>query len=142
MPTHGDIKLAWEVAHAGFGHPDETVEKVRVERRRERIASGHLIVSLAFDQGVAASTGLIMIEGEVGELAAVATRPEHRRKGLASDASSILLTEFFARGGQVAWLSAADEAARGTYLKLGFKHVGKQVNYVIGSPLCTPTALF
>jgi hypothetical protein len=44
--------------------------------------------------------------------------------------SSALLVEHFAAGGDWAWLSAADEAARALYAKVGFQDAGVQLNYI------------
>jgi ribosomal protein S18 acetylase RimI-like enzyme len=69
-----------------------------------------------------------VIQGTVdGELAGVWTLPSHQRQGLSYALCQRLLTDYFAKGQELCWLSAA-EAATKLYEKLGFKHAGIQIN--------------
>lgn len=69
-----------------------------------------------------------IIQGAIdGELAGVWTLPSHQRRGLSYALCQKLLTEYFAKGQTLCWLSAA-EAATKLYEKLGFKHAGVQIN--------------
>jgi ribosomal protein S18 acetylase RimI-like enzyme len=129
LAADGDLAAAWIVETAAFGHP-EPPDETRLDRRRARIRTANLAVALARFESMPAASALLMMEGAVAELAGVATLPEYRRRGLASDVSSCLLTSFFESGGKVVWLSAADEAAWKTYSKLGFSRIGSQVNYI------------
>jgi ribosomal protein S18 acetylase RimI-like enzyme len=69
-----------------------------------------------------------VIQGAIdGELAGVWTLPSHQRRGLSYALCQRLLSDYFATGQELCWLSAA-EAATKLYKKLGFKHAGLQVN--------------
>ncbi len=69
--------------------------------------------------------------GPIVELVGVGTRLSHRRRGLASVASSVLCTAHFEGGGDLVWLSAGTDASRKVYAKLGFQLIGEQWNYSI-----------
>jgi ribosomal protein S18 acetylase RimI-like enzyme len=71
--------------------------------------------------------GSLQVGGAVGELAGVWTYPSQRRRGLARQACHALLSEAFAAGVSLAWLSAAPDALA-LYVALGFVPVGTQVN--------------
>lgn len=78
--------------------------------------------------GAALSGATVQLGGEVGELAGVWTLPELRGQGLAFALCQRLLTDTFAEGTALCWLSAA-EGAEGLYRRLGFQRVGTQLNY-------------
>jgi ribosomal protein S18 acetylase RimI-like enzyme len=129
VTPEGDLASVSHIEGTAFGNPGP-VDEALLERRRDRMREGALRVALASIEGAPAASALLMPTGEVAELAGVATLPEFRRRGLASDASSRLISDFFEQNGKIVWLSAADEAAKGTYTKLGFTQIGSQVNYI------------
>jgi ribosomal protein S18 acetylase RimI-like enzyme len=67
--------------------------------------------------------------GSVGELAGVWSVAAHRRQGHARACCRLLLDQFFADGGELAWLSAGDPRSANLYLDLGFQPCGTQLNY-------------
>ncbi len=73
-------------------------------------------------------SGAVIQGGETGELAGVWTLPEHRKQGLAFHVCRRLLHDYFAKGHELCWLSAA-EGALSLYERLGFERVGTQLNY-------------
>ena len=74
------------------------------------------------------SGATVQIGGDIGELAGVWTRLELQKQGLAFALCQRLLTDYFAVGYRLCWLSAA-EGAEGLYQRLGFRRVGTQLNY-------------
>ena len=96
------------------------------------LKSGVVIVAGLEQNGLFVSGATIQLGGEVGELAGVWTRPELQKQGLAFTLCRQLLTDYFAAGYELCWLSAA-EGAVGLYQKLGFRRVGTQHNYSFGA---------
>ena len=74
------------------------------------------------DEEEPVSTALCVHDGEYAGIFEVATRTDHRRKGLARDVTLAALRWARARGAQVAWLQveADNDAALGLYQSLGF----------------------
>ena len=116
------------VGKEGFGATLASVETSEIEELRGALRQGRWRCLLARSQGVAVGVGTFCSGNS--ELAGVATLPEFRRRGVAAAVSSRLLAEHFAAGGTGAWLSAADEAARALYRKVGFQDAGVQLNYI------------
>lgn len=71
--------------------------------------------------------------GPVAELAGVWTLPAFRRQGHARACCRLLLEDFFARGGELVWLSVHEPAAGALYAGLGFRACGTQLNFT-GDP--------
>lgn len=132
-----DVQVDWVTAEvdpkpflravdAAFGSTDEITPE-RVERLRQSLRRGSSWCAQARIEGqVVGGATLVPSEG-TAELAGVGTHPDHRRRGVALAVSSFLMSEFF-NSGNVVWLSAADDAARAVYERLGFRFVGTQVN--------------
>jgi ribosomal protein S18 acetylase RimI-like enzyme len=93
----------------------------------ELLAQGELIGAVMTQDGEFVS-GAVVQGAEDGELAGVWTLPEYRRQGLSFALCQRLLTEYFAKGQSLCWLSAAEGALR-LYEKLGFRRVGTQLNF-------------
>lgn len=72
-------------------------------------------------------SGAIIQGAEDGELAGVWTLPTEQKQGFAYMLCQKLLSDYFARGQSLCWLSAA-EGAQKLYTHLGFKVVGTQLN--------------
>jgi ribosomal protein S18 acetylase RimI-like enzyme len=64
-----------------------------------------------------------------GELSAIVTHPDFRRRGVAAAVTSALVQRYLDSGGTLAWLSAATPTARRVYARLGFSIVGSLLNY-------------
>jgi ribosomal protein S18 acetylase RimI-like enzyme len=95
---------------------------------QEGLAAGTIMAGAIAVDGVIASGATLLVGGGAAELAGVGTVPESRRRGLAALACGRLLEAFFDGGGDLCWLSAAEDA-RGLYEQLGFRTVGEQRNY-------------
>ena len=81
-------------------------------------------------QGEATVAGASLIgAGAVAELAGVWTLPDHRRRSHARACCQLLLERFFARGGELAWLSVHEPEAARLYVGLGFRPCGTQLNF-------------
>ena len=96
------------------------------------LRSGAVIMAGLEENGGFVSGATVQIGGEVGELAGVWTRPELQQQGRAYALCQRLLTDYFAAGYGLCWLSAAEGAA-GLYERLGFRRVGTQLNYECNS---------
>jgi len=83
--------------------------------------------AVAIENGAFVGTGTTLLANGAGELAAIGTLPAHRRRGVASALTTFLVEDFYARGGELAWLGAGDAAARQAYEGIGFQVIGTQV---------------
>jgi ribosomal protein S18 acetylase RimI-like enzyme len=101
-----------------------------IERMRGDLLAGHCRTVRARIDSHLAGVATLMSAGGVSELVGVGTDPRFRRRGVASVASRFLCKLHFETGGEVVWLSAAEESARRVYARVGFRDVGVQANYV------------
>jgi hypothetical protein len=102
----------------------------QVARLREQIAQGHGWFALASFDGRAAGTGRCLVaDGGLGELVAIVTRHELRRRGIAGTVVSFLVQHHFDASGTLAWLSAANGGAESVYARVGFRSIGSLLNY-------------
>ena len=92
------------------------------------LRSGAAIAAGLEQNSTFVSGATVQIGGEVGELAGVWTRLDLQKQGLAFTLCQKLLSDYFAAGFALCWLSAAAGAA-GLYERLGFRRVGTQLNY-------------
>ena len=118
-----------KVVDSAFGHPDP-IGPDRIERTRSSLRRGSMWSALATIGGSPAAGASLIPSDGTAELAGVGTADKFRRRGAASAASSVLLQDFFADG-DLAWLSAGDDAAKAVYERLGFSVIGTQVNISI-----------
>lgn len=109
-----------------FGMPFATAEAWR-ESLVEGLGDGGILAGMITVDGVPAAGATILSGGDVAELAGVGTLPAYRRRGLAAKVCAALMARYFARGGQLCWLSSGPEA-QGLYTGLGFRTVGTQIN--------------
>ena len=99
---------------------------------RSGLHSGNVMAATLMRKGEFLAGASIQIGGGIGELAGVWTLPAARRQGLARAVCQRLLSDYFAAGHALCWLSAAEGALR-LYELLGFKRVGTQLNYGVGN---------
>jgi ribosomal protein S18 acetylase RimI-like enzyme len=66
----------------------------------------------------------------ISEVAGIATRVPYRRRGIASLLTSYAVRGAFARGAQIATLTAADEAAGRVYERVGFSPFSIMLAYI------------
>jgi ribosomal protein S18 acetylase RimI-like enzyme len=96
----------------------------------EMLRSGDLVGAVLEQDGEYVSGAVIQGKDD-GELAGVWTVPQKQRQGLSYALCQRLLKHYFSEGQTLCWLSAAEGALR-LYEKLGFKHVGTQLNFRYG----------
>jgi ribosomal protein S18 acetylase RimI-like enzyme len=130
-PEDGDADLA-----AYLHIRDETNTRPAPEeiaRLREQIGQGNGWFALATLGGEPAGTGRgLVADGGLGELVAIVTRRDLRRRGVAGTVVSFLVRRHFAAGGTLAWLSAANGGAQSVYARVGFRSIGSLLNYEEG----------
>jgi ribosomal protein S18 acetylase RimI-like enzyme len=127
-PDDPDVELASYIRIRD--ESDAQPEPHVVARLREQLARGNAVFALANLSGEPAGTGrCISGDGGLGELVAIVTRCDLRRRGVAGTVVSFLLRRHFDRGGTLAWLSAANDGAASVYGRLGFRSIGSLLNY-------------
>ena len=112
-----------------FGTPAAASWPAEVAQLRHDLGEGSTLAAVALAHGAIVAGASLVGIGDVAELVGVWTAPAQRRRGLASAVCATLLAAFFARGGELAWLSAADRASASLYRRLGFVECGTQLNY-------------
>lgn len=108
--------------------PDPWSERMLREHLDNQCAA--TLVALGEDGTVLGYAGLLVVLDE-GYITNVATRPEYRRQGIASDLLGVFRN--FAEGNHLAFLTlevrASNTAARALYEKEGYAEVGCRKNY-------------
>ena len=125
------LELYERVAAEGFAdqHPPEPSELSR-RRLREELRAGVRRAAIGWIGDAPAGVAAISPMGATGELVGVTTLERFRRRKIASTLSAHLVADHFARGGEVAWLSAGDSVAQATYRSIGFTDAGIYGNYI------------
>ena len=113
------LRLALDVAAAGFGSPAEMIDVLYTPRI---LSPPGVAFYLAEVDGEPVATGVgCTFEGLVG-VYSVATPPEHRRRGYGSAVVAQIVADGFGAGAQLAYLQASAMGAS-VYAKLGFRRV-------------------
>jgi ribosomal protein S18 acetylase RimI-like enzyme len=131
----GVIDAMGNIAFAGDGaHP------LREAAIRESLAAGRSRAAIAYikeeggvplaEGGSAIGSGRIVGVPDVREIVSIGTLPAFRGRGVASAVTAFLVEDFFANGGEIAWLTATPEAD-GVYRRVGFTPIANQVCYVL-----------
>jgi predicted GNAT family acetyltransferase len=118
------------VQRTAFGDGD-AVTDAEIERWGERNADWIRLAGLRDGRIVGVASAAPPVEG-AAELVGVATLSDHRGQGIASALTAEVVARAFAAGAEVAWLTAADDAAARLYERVGFAPVGRQVSYNAG----------
>ena len=116
-------------AAAAFGQEAAIFVPGEVDRLADGLRRGTIMAAVARHRGEHVAGASLVRVGEVAELVGVWCRPHWRRQGLARACCRHVLERFHADGGELAWLSAADEASAALYRGLGFAPCGTQLNY-------------
>jgi ribosomal protein S18 acetylase RimI-like enzyme len=95
----------------------------------QRIASGATLACFALKDGQVVGGGLGVGTKEIREIAGIGTLKDFRKQGIASAVIAHLLDQFFAQGGEIAWLTPGDDTAQSVYSNLGFRTIAEQVVY-------------
>lgn len=113
-----------------FGEPPAaTPQEVKATRQNLRTGAYRSPYATAGER----MAGVGSLSSANDELVGIGTLPGMRRRGVATAVSGRLLSDHFAGGAALAWLSAGDEVAQATYRKIGFHPVGMQLNYIEGT---------
>lgn len=123
------LQACLEAAAGTFHEPAAMLAPGELERLQDGLAAGSIRSAVVFEDGAPVSGASLSGRGAVAELLGVWTAPAHRRRGLAGAVCRSLLTEFFATGGEVAWLTAGSAASRALYERLGFEPCGTHLDY-------------
>jgi GNAT superfamily N-acetyltransferase len=138
-----DAKAIDEIGNIAF--EGDGPDPLREAAIRDSIVTGRSTAAIAYvdpspaeasgrvathDGKIAIGSGRIVGAPAVKEVVSVGTLPAFRRRGVASAVVAELLNEFFARGGEVAWLTATPEADN-VYRRLGFVPIANQVCYLL-----------
>ncbi|MBX0331347.1 GNAT family N-acetyltransferase [Oscillochloris sp. ZM17-4] len=127
-----DLRELSRIQRAAFGHTGAEPDAAGLQATREQLRAGAQLLALATLDGAPAGAGGIFPDDRgVAELASVATRAESRRRGVAAALSAALTDAFFSRGGQVAWLSAANAGAQAAYARVGYQLFDERVIYIL-----------
>jgi ribosomal protein S18 acetylase RimI-like enzyme len=134
-----DLASIMAVQHLGFAAEgteigDGGLEAVRaaaavadvdtLDATRARIADGRTILaSVWVDDGPVAAGAHQPLDG-VTEIVGVATLPAYRRRGLGAALTAALVSDARARGADLVFLSAGDDAIARVYGRVGFTRVG------------------
>jgi len=110
--------------------PDVSIAEPLLKYHAAVIADGTLVEWLAVDDGEAVATGAVIFQqhppsfsnpsGRVAYVTNMYTRPDHRRRGLATSLLNKLMDECRARDCHVVWLRGSRDGLP-TYAKYGFK---------------------
>lgn len=120
-----DIVVGWhQTLGIAFG---DGFEEAEMEVWRERAPISFYAAALSGGRvvGTAACSPLTLGTSEIG---AVATLPEHRRRGIAGLLTACVASAAFAAGAEIVWLTSFPEAER-IYARAGFSVIGTQSNY-------------
>ena len=124
--TYDHIPQVAAIERQGF--PDPWSERMLREHLDNQCAAA--LVALGEDGTILGYAGLLVVLDE-GYITNVATRPEYRRQGIASDLLGVFRN--FAEGNHLAFLTlevrASNTAARALYEKEGYAQVGCRKNY-------------
>lgn len=124
-----DLLACVSVQARGFGL-EAAVTGEDTDRQRSLLAAGSRAF-LACLNGEPAGAGICTAPFDgLTELAGIATLPEARREGVATALTSAALQYVFARGVEVAILTAADERAGRVYERVGFHPYTAMLHYL------------
>jgi ribosomal protein S18 acetylase RimI-like enzyme len=138
-PDDPDLHQVWAVPAVAFGHPGTGTgdagpserEKIAaghdggtMDMLRDRLRSGQSVLAAAFGPDGAVAAGSYQAAGGVAEITGVGVLPALRRRGLGAALTAMLAADALAKGNDVVFLSATDDAVARVYTRLGFSTVG------------------
>lgn len=127
-----DHEDAMRVAAVAYGEPVRPVPAAFIAARMAMVASsGAVAVARDKATGDAVGSGLFPtpVEG-VTELAAVATLPTHRHRGIGTAVIGHLAERALRRGAGLVWLTAEDDAERHAAEAAGFQDTGEAMVHI------------
>jgi hypothetical protein len=121
--------LAHAIGSAGMAFGEQAQAPAdEVRTLRSRLGSRFVRAAVVMEGKTALAGAHLVGRADVAELAGVWTRADRRRSGLALRACATLLEPFFARGGELVWLSSEEPFAQALYARLGFTAIGTQLD--------------
>jgi ribosomal protein S18 acetylase RimI-like enzyme len=127
--SDADILAFMSVQQQGFGeHGGEPPTLEEVERQRPELAREGAFLARLDGTPVSAGAFTPPLDG-LTELAGIATLEAYRRRGLAAAVTAAAAAAAFARGVEIAFLTAGDERAGRVYERVGFRLYATAVAY-------------
>lgn len=111
----------------------ETVTEQEIAEFLDRLAINGYVLGRLAGEAVGAAVFTVPYAG-VTELAGIATLSAYRRQGIASALTAYATQSAFARGVEIACLSAGDEQASRVYARLGFRPMATMLAYSVPAP--------
>ena len=138
-PDDPDLARARATADVGFSQIDTLVgdagpaerDELAAAKTEESLAQprrlmreGRLRTAVVEDESGPLAVGSHQMAGDVSEIVGVATLPVARRRGLGAAVTAALVADARARGVDLVFLSATDDAVARVYQRVGFRLVG------------------
>ena len=138
-PADPELDRIWAVPAVAFGHPGTEAGQAGVAERdkiaadydggtiamlRERLRSGHSVVAAAFGPDGPLGAGSCQAVDGTAEITGVGVLPSARRQGLGAAVTALLAWDAVARGVEMVFLSASDDAVARIYARIGFREIG------------------
>ena len=122
------------VATAGLGPDGDTRRSVNLLLRRIQALLGPTKAAfIAYDRGAAAACALSVLVDGVAFIGWICTRPEHRRRGLATAVTASAIQAGFDQGATMAGVLSPPSALP-MLTRLGFEEIGRYHEYVFSPP--------
>ncbi|AGZ43756.1 GNAT family N-acetyltransferase [Actinoplanes friuliensis] len=129
--TAEEIAALIRAQNEAFGGEPVATEADVARVKRLQAAGGIAIVAVASD-GTCAGGGQAVPPGNnVSEVAGIAVRDQHRRRGLAGAITAAVAGALFRGGAEIAWLEASGEDSWRVYERVGFRPAGKRLYLVL-----------
>lgn len=127
MLQMGEESAYRKVVDEGFGASFEVSDEKDAEVRKQ-IESGQCVAVSLQDEKIVA-VGSSVGTNRVREIAGIATRPENRKMGHATQVITALLNDHFEQGGEFAWITSLELDVQNLYKRIGFKEAGTLLVY-------------
>lgn len=138
-PDDAALDQVWAVPSIAFGHPGTGTgaagpaerDKLAAEHDggtlemlRDQLRSGRSVLGATFGQDGPLAVGSYQASDGVAEITGVGVLPSVRRRGLGAAVTAALAADAHAKGIDLVFLSATDDAVARVYSRLGFRTVG------------------
>ncbi|MBC9001400.1 GNAT family N-acetyltransferase [Micromonospora aurantiaca (nom. illeg.)] len=115
------------VQNEAFGGDPVASEADVARLRRQQDAGGVVVAAVTEGGGCAGGGGAAAPVGAVSEVAGIAVRAPHRRRGLASAITAEVTRRLFSAGTEVAWLEAGGAESWRVYERVGYRPAGQRL---------------
>ncbi|MEE3922407.1 GNAT family N-acetyltransferase [Micromonospora sp. BRA006-A] len=115
------------VQNEAFGGDPVASEADVARLRRQQDTGGVVVMAVTEGGGCAGGGGAAAPVGAVSEVAGIAVRAPHRRRGLASAITADVTRRLFSAGTEVAWLEAGGEDSWRVYQRVGYRPAGQRL---------------